>query len=68
MSLYRFDVKEHKGPHSSLVSIILKSWSQLDDGSIAITPEMTAQEVDINIRILKDELDMIATKAKTVAQ
>jgi len=68
MSLYRFDVKEHKWAHSSFVSVVLKNWSELDDGTIAITPQMTAQEIDTHIQILKDELDLVAVKAKAVAQ
>ena len=68
MSLYRFDVKEHAGAHTSLVSVILKSWTEHEDGSIAITPMMTALEVDANIRALKDELDLIAKKARAIAQ
>ena len=66
--LYRFDVREQAVGHTSLVSVILKSWTESEDGSIAITPQMTACEVDSNIEALKDELDLIAIKAKAIAQ
>jgi len=66
--LIQFDVKEHKGTHTSLVSVVLRSWTELEEGTIAITPQMTALEVDTNIQMLKDELDLIARKAKLIAQ
>ena len=55
-------MKEHKGASSSLVTLVLKGWTELEDGSIAITSQMTAQEVDTNIQILKDELDLVAIR------
>jgi hypothetical protein len=66
--LYWFDVHEHPVGSMSMVSIVLKTHSVLPDGSIAISPQMTAVEIDENIRQLKAELDIVARKAKVIAQ
>ena len=66
--LFWFDVYEHPVGSMSMVSIVVKRNSVLADGSIAISPQMTAVEIDENIRQLKAELDIVARKAKVIAQ
>ncbi len=63
-----FDVREHKQLSQSLVTIVVKRWTKFQDGLIAITPQMTAAEIDATIQALKDELDLVGKKAKAVAQ
>jgi hypothetical protein len=66
--MFRFDVREKPMLSGSLVQIVVTRGSPLPDGTLAITEEMTAAEVDGIIRQLKGELDAVAMKAKTIAQ
>ena len=66
--LFYFDVVEKRIGTTSLVSITLARWTENNSGDICITPEMTIVEIDANIQHLKDQLDLVAKKAKTIAQ
>jgi hypothetical protein len=65
---FNFDVLVKHVGTSSYVSIVLTRWSKNSDGDILITPEMTLPEIDANIQYLKDQLDILAQKAKIIAQ
>ena len=66
--LYSFDIVEKQIGTSSYVSIALAHYSKNSEGYILITPEMTLPEIDANIQFLKDQLDLVAQKAKVIAQ
>jgi hypothetical protein len=51
--MFRFDVREKPMLSGSLVQIVVTRGSPLPDGTLAITEEMTAAEVDGIIRQLK---------------
>jgi hypothetical protein len=64
---FHFDVIVRDALTTPLVQIVLRNWTPSDDG-IALTPLMTAHEVDATVQLLKNELDAIASKAKVIAQ
>jgi len=50
------------------VSIVVARWTDHGDAQMALTPLMTKAEVDNWVAALKSELDVIAAKAKILAQ
>ena len=65
---FHFDVQVHEQLSSALVSIVVARWTDHGDAQMALTPLMTKAEVDNWVAALKSELDVIAAKAKILAQ
>ena len=63
-----FDVRAIHKLSSGYAQIVVVSGTSVEGALLAVTPEMTALEIDATVAELKKQLDDAAIKAKAICQ